>query len=102
MEGCERGGDFYDFKARSQVDFGVKGTDVVEDVEHESTIASTKLVYGKVVERVIAQLVIGHEVAGNGFAVVRPEELSGRMPQLTGFVRVVSVELVLEVSVAST
>ena len=50
----------------------------------------------------VAELVVRDKIAGKGFAVVRSEELCRSMPELTGLVFSLLVQLVFEVSVAFT
>lgn len=46
------------------------------------------------------ELIVGDEVTSNSLAIMRAKELCWRMPKLTSFVRLVSVQLVLEVGIA--
>ena len=43
---------------------------VVQDVHHESTIASSKLVYNEIVIRVVGQFIVLDEIARDSFAVI--------------------------------
>ena len=100
MQGSEVGGDFDDFEFGASVDVGVEVADVVEDVEHEGSVAGAHFVDDEVVVGVVGKLVVCDEVAGDGFAVVGAEELSGGVPELPGVVGLLSVESVFEGSIA--
>ena len=60
MERCERTGDFDYLEACAEINVRVVGADIVKDVEHEGAVAGAKLVDGKVMEWIIAKLVICH------------------------------------------
>lgn len=100
LQGGKRRGDLDDVVLGASIDLRVNLADVVEDVEHEGAAAGAHLVDEQVVVRVRGQAVVGDEVARNGLAVVRAEELRGRVPQLARRVLAFAVvELVLEFGV---
>ncbi len=74
--------------------------DVVEYVEHEGPVPCTHFVDDEVVVRVVGELVVCDEVAGDGFAVVGPEELGGSVPELASVVWLFGVKGIFEVSVS--
>ena len=85
---------------RARVHVRVHVADVVEDVEHERAAAGAHLVDDQIMVRVCRQLVVGHEVAGDGLAVIGAEELGGRVPELSRVRRGELVELILELDIA--
>lgn len=74
--------------------------DVVENVEHESSVPRAQFVDDEVVVGVVGELVVCDKVAGDGFAVVGAEELGWGVPELTSIVWMLGVERILEVGVA--
>lgn len=99
----ERGqgrGDFDDFEFRACVNFWVGLADIVEDVEHQGSIAGAELVDYQVMVRVKGEFVVGDEIASNGLAVVGSEELRGGVPELAGFIEFFLVKGVFEGFVA--
>lgn len=97
---CEPVADLDDPVFGPRVDVGVGGADVVEDVAHHGPVAGAELVDDQVVVGEEREFVVGDEVATDGFAVVRLEELGGGVPELAGVGGVNGVEGVLEGGVA--
>ena len=64
----------------------MKVADVIKNVEHKGSISCAHLVDDEVVVGVVGELVIGNEVAGDGFAIVGAEELGRGVPELAGVV----------------
>lgn len=97
---CQLGGNFNDFVICPGVDVWIYIADVVEDVEHQRAAAGTHFVDYQVMVRVGGKLVVGDEVAGDGFAVVGAEELGRGVPELAGVGGFFCVESVFEFYVA--
>ena len=100
LQGSKVCGDFNDFEFRAGVNLGVKVADVVEDVEHESSVTSAHFVDDEVVVGMVGKLVVCDKVAGDGFAVVGAEELGGGVPELAGVIWLFGIEGVFEGGVA--
>lgn len=83
LECRKGGGDFDDVEFGAGVDLRVSRADVVEDVEHECAAAGAHFEDEQVVVRIRGEAVVGDEIAGNGLAVERPEELCGGVPELS-------------------
>ena len=73
---------------------------IVEDVEHESTVSCSKLVDYKIVIWMVQELIICDQVSSESFAVERAKELGRRMPKLPSFIWVLGVQLIFKISVA--
>lgn len=90
-----------DVVPRAGIDLRVNLANVVEDVEHQCAASSAHLVDEQVVIGICRQTVVGDQVPSDGFAVVRAEQLGGRMPQLASWVLAfVVVEQVFELGVS--
>ena len=96
LQGGERGGDFDDFELGAGVDVRVVVADVVQDVEHEGSVAGAELVDYEVVEGVVGEFVVGNEIAGDCLAVVGAKELGRGVPELACLVVRSGVQVVLK------
>lgn len=98
----ERGRDLDDLVFRPVVDGRLHVPDVVQYVQHQRAPAGAHLVDDQVVVRVrhvVGGDVVGHQVPRDGLAVVRAEQLGGRVPELPGVVVLLRVEGVFELGV---
>lgn len=92
----ERGGDFDDFELGARVDVRVVVADVIQDVEHEGSVAGAEFVDYKVVEGMVGKFVVGDEIAGDCLAVVGAKEFSGGVPELARLVIRSGVQVILK------
>ena len=70
--------------------------DVVQDIEHEGSVARAELVDYEVVEGMVGKFVIGDEIAGNCLAVVGAKELGGGVPKLASLIVGSGVQVILK------
>ena len=94
------GADLDDAETRARVDGRISRAYVIEDVEHQRAVARAQLVDEQVVVRVVRQQVVLHQVARDGLAVVRTEELGWRVPELPRRIGMLGVQSILECGVA--
>lgn len=78
----------------------MKIADIVEDVEHESAVSSTKLVYNQIMIWMVRELVVCDQVPSESFAVERTEKFGRRVPELSALIGILGIQLVLEIGVA--
>lgn len=100
LQGGQRRGDLDDLVLRPVVHGRLHVPDVVQYVQHQGAPAGAHLVDDEVVVRVDAlHDVVGHEVLGDGLAVVGAEQLRRRVPELARVVVRLGVEGVLELGI---
>lgn len=95
----QRRRDLDDLVLRARVHVRVRLADEVEHVDHEGAVAGAHFVQNQVVVRVQREFVVCDQVACHRLGVVRPEELGGCVPELSGFVVLLGVQLVFEIRV---
>ena len=74
--------------------------DVIENVEHQRSVAGAHFVNDEIMVGVVGELVVCDKVTGYGFAIVRAEELGRSMPELAGVIKLFGVEGVFKGSIA--
>lgn len=91
--------DLDDPKPRPLIHLGMHIPNIIQNIEHHSSIASAHFVDVEVVVWIKVIFIIFDEVAGYGLSVVGREKLGGRVPQLAQVIGLLVVESVFEIGI---
>lgn len=80
LKGSQRWGDLNDSELCPGIYLGVCIPDIVEDIEHQGTVAGTQFVDDEIVIWILRQLVVGNQISSYSVSIIRPKELCRCMP----------------------
>jgi len=72
---------------------------IIKDIQHERTIASTHFVDEEIVVGIQTQFVVGHHVSSHCFTIIRLEEFRGCVPELSSLIWPFFIQLIFELGV---
>lgn len=99
LEFRQRRRDLNDLELGPLIHLVVGIADEIEDIQHQRAVARPHLVDDQIVVRVECQLVVRHQISRDRLAVVRLEQLRGRVPQLPRIIGLDLIEPILELGV---